>query len=279
MKLKIDGAVILITGASAGIGTEFARQLAGRARTLILVARRGDRLRGLRDELLQKHPGLAVATYECDLTQQGELESLVSRIETEIGDVDILINNAGMGDFALYEAAPWPKVEQMLRLNIMAPAYLTRRLLRGMVQRGRGGVLNVSSLAGYHFFPGFAPYVGSKFFINGFTESLRTEVGSAGVVVSQLCPGPVATEFESVAASDSKARIPGWLHISASECAKAGIHGFERGRAFIVPGFLARGFASIFGSFPLCVRRTAARMMALSIRKFELSRTAGIRKA
>jgi uncharacterized protein len=226
----IDGGTVLITGASAGIGRELARQLAPRAKRLVLAARRKERLEEVREEL-RRHKGLAVDLVVCDVRDRVSLDDLVDAA----GDVDILVNNAGLGHSMLFENAPWEKVAQQIETNITAVTYLTRRLLPGMIARGKGGILNVSSGFGFQFFPGFATYVGTKHFVTGFTESLRLEVAAKGIVVSQLCPGPVSTEFEAI--SEPIMEPPRFVEISAEACVRGAIRGFERNRAVIIPGF------------------------------------------
>lgn len=227
MKPPLDGTV-LITGASSGIGREFARQLAGRAKKLILVARREDRLRELAGELR----GSEIVVAPCDVTDR----AAVDRILTD--DIDVLINCAGFGDLGLFESASWEKTEALLRVNVLATTYLVHRVLGPMLRRGRGGILNVSSGFGLTFMPGMATYIGSKHFVTAFTESLRIELAGTGVVVSQLCPGPVETEFQSVMGNPIGHDIPKFLMIDPARCARSGLKGFERGRAIVIPGFV-----------------------------------------
>jgi uncharacterized protein len=271
MRVKIDDAIILITGASAGIGYEFARQLAPRAHALILVARRLERLQALKTELIQINPKLQVSLFGCDLSEKNALEKVVGEIKKTFKSVDILINNAGMGDFAFYHESSWPKVEQMLNINIVAPAYLTREFLPLMIERHHGAILNVSSLSGIHFYPAFAAYVGSKHFMTAFTECLRAEASLYGVVISQLCPGPVATEFEQVAVSGAKGEMPAFLEISAKHCVRTAIRGLECGKALIVPGVLMTLFNFIYGLVPTLLVRQTMKLIAWYIRRAGLT--------
>ncbi len=234
MKLSLDGTTILITGASSGIGRELARLMAPRARTLALVARRLDRLEALRDELMQMHKNLTVHLLPCDLSDPAETARLCDELPQKIGDVDVLVNNAGIGDFVPFDRADWTKTRGLLDLNITSLALLTHRLVGGMVARGRGGILNISSGYGFAFSPGLAAYSGSKHFVTGFTECLRLDLVGTGVVVTQVCPGPVATEFGQVAGSEEL--VPKWIYITGEACARAALRGFLRGRAMVVPG-------------------------------------------
>lgn len=239
MRAPLDGSVALVTGASSGIGAELARQLAPRAKTIILVARRRERLDELADELRALRAELTVHVKPCDLTDRAALTKLVDDV-LAAHDVDILINNAGLGDIGMFDMAPWDKTERMLELNMRALTYLTHRLARPMVERRRGGILMVSSGFGLSFMPGFATYVGTKHYVTGFTESLRLELKPEGVLVTQVCPGPVATEFEEVAGNFTGVSAQRFVEISAERCARAALAGFARGKAVVLPGVVFR---------------------------------------
>jgi short-subunit dehydrogenase len=238
----IDGGTILITGASAGIGEALARALAPRAGALVLVARRVDRLEALGAELAGRHPGLAVHAIGCDLARLDEVDGLLAELARRSIAVDVLVNNAGLGHDRLFDRAAWPALEQLLRVNVVALARLSHALVGPMVERGRGGVLNVGSGAGFTVFPGGATYIGSKHFVYGFTEALRLDLDGTGVAVAQVCPGPVATEFGAAASGGrgpgarAGLRPPAGLRISADDCAREAVAGFARGRAAIIPG-------------------------------------------
>jgi short-subunit dehydrogenase len=243
----IDGGVVLITGASSGIGREIARQIAGRARAIALVARRRDRLEELRAEILKENPRLTVTVHACDVTNDKDRDAMLADVEAKTGPVDVLINNAGFGDLGVFDRTEWDKLDRMIALNVTALTYLTHRLVRGMVARGRGGILNISSGFGLTFGPGMAAYVGTKHFVTGFTEGLRLDLTGTGVVVTQVCPGPVATEFIDTVGNFTGVNVPGLLEISADTCARAAIRGLDKRRALVVPGFLIR-FVIFLGS-------------------------------
>jgi len=240
MRPPIDNGTILITGASSGIGAEFARILASRAKRLILVARRKNRLEELKEELQEKNKALEIQLVPCDLTDRAAVDDMLAKVEEESGFVDILINNAGMGSLGSYDLCDWSKIDKMLLLNINSLMYLTHKLLQPMVKNGKGGVLNISSGFGLTWLPGFGAYVGTKHFVTSFTECLRLELVGTGVVVSQVCPGPVATEFENAMGNFTDLKAPKIVEISAKQCAKESIQGFARGKAMIVPGFIFR---------------------------------------
>jgi short-subunit dehydrogenase len=273
MRPPLDNGVVLITGASAGIGRELALQLAPRARALVVVARRADRLEALRAELVAARPSLTVLVHAGDLALPAVTDELCARVEKEVGPVDVLVNNAGFGDFHCFDLAAWDKVAQMLDLNVKALAYLTWKLLPGMVARRRGGVLNVSSGAGLEPVPGFSAYVGTKHFVTGFTETLRLEVAPAGVVVSQLCPGPVETEFNQVATYTAKE--PRFVRLSAAACARKALSAFGRGRALIVPGVWMK-IAMLLGALtPRWMKRLVMAAFVPGVRRAQLKAIEG----
>ncbi|HEX8826097.1 MAG TPA: SDR family oxidoreductase [Archangium sp.] len=258
MRPPIDSGTILITGASSGIGRELARQLARRARTLVLVARRLERLEALRDELLVLNPTLGVVVEQCDLANPDAVDTLLESLHRHLVRVDVLVNNAGLGDYSLYEQESWSRIHQMLQVNVTAPVLLTHRLLRHMVERRHGGILNISSGGARVFLPGLAVYAGTKRFLDGFTESLRLEVLGSGVVVTQVAPGPVETEFSEVAGTeDLEGQTPSWLRISAAQCAREALEGFERAAALVYPGLAYRWMMRLGSLVPRPVMRVA----------------------
>jgi short-subunit dehydrogenase len=268
----LQGSTVLITGASSGIGRELARLAAKKARRLVLVARRADRLEALRAELAVADPETKISILPCDLSDLAAARRFLDELPAQVGDIDVLINNAGVGDFGLYDRCDWNRTESLLALNVTSLALLTHRLIVPMVARGRGGVLNISSGYGFSFSPGMASYIGSKHFVTGFTESLRLDLAGTGVVVSQCCPGPVATEFESVALAGGQPVIPKWLMISAEACARAALRGFERGRAMIVPGLLMKFLRFLVAVSPRFMQRLVQAPVAKRIRKLSAAR-------
>lgn len=238
MKLNYQNQRILVTGASAGLGREIARELAARgAKSLLLVARRQDELLALSEELVSRYPALAVHACPCDLADTAAIDKLLHTVSREAGAVDVLINNAGVGNFGLFENADWPRLESIIRLNILGLTYLTHKLVNPMIALGRGGILNISSVVGLMPMPGRAVYSASKHYVTAFSEALRSELRGTGVIISQACPGPVPTEFAAVAGSiEDMRRKPSILTVDAASCATACLDGLAQGRALFVPG-------------------------------------------
>lgn len=238
MKLNYRNQRILVTGASAGLGREIARELAARgAKSLLLVARRQDELMQLSEELLSRHPQLIVHACPCDLSDTAAIDRLLHVVSREAGAVDVLINNAGVGNYGLFENAEWPRLERVIRLNILGLTYLTHKLVNPMIALGRGGILNISSVTGLMPMPGRAVYSASKHYVTAFTEALRSELRGSGVIVSQACPGPVPTEFAAVAGSvEDMKRKPSFISLDAASCAAECLDGLAQGRALVVPG-------------------------------------------
>ncbi len=193
--MKINGCNALITGASAGIGREFARQLASRARSLVLIARREERLNELRNELRDRNAQLTVHVRVVDLCEKSQIDELIRWLAREKIEIDFLINNAGLGDVGPFATSPPQRNDEMLQVNVAALTHLTRRLLPQMISQKRGAILNVSSSAGFLPIPEFNVYAATKAYVTSFSESLRAELRDTGVTVTALCPGPVHTEF------------------------------------------------------------------------------------
>ncbi|HZU98577.1 MAG TPA: SDR family oxidoreductase [Planctomycetota bacterium] len=263
MRPPIDGARALVTGASSGIGREFAQQLAPRVRSLVLVARRVERLEDLKRELQEKRPQLEVRLDPVDLSDRAATEAFLERL----GPVDLVVNCAGLGDVGLFDGSEWKKIEQMLRVNVEALTLVCHRVLPGMIERRSGGILNVSSGFGLHFMPGVSVYAASKHYVTGLTESLRAELAGTGVVISQLCPGPVKTEFEEVAVSIPGFEIPAIFEISAETCVRSGLRGYAKGRALVVPGLLMKVAVPLGLVFPRPLRRWFLGLIARRYRR------------
>jgi uncharacterized protein len=242
LKMKLDGCNALITGASAGIGREFAQQLAGQAKSLTLIARREQRLNELRDELTQHYPDVAVYVRKTNLADLAQMNELLAWLDNERIDVDLLINNAGLGDSGNFATSDPVRNEQMTLVNIVALTTLTRHLVPRMIARRRGGVLNVSSSAGFLPIPDFAVYAATKAYVTSFSEALRTELRGTGVSVCALCPGPVHTEFQDVAKRPGAQPDTGpeLIFVPVEKVVRDALTALEADRPIVIPGFPMR---------------------------------------
>jgi uncharacterized protein len=241
------GEVTLVTGASAGIGAEFAKQFSGRGYEVILVARRAERLEQLASEL----PGQAHA-IACDLAN--DAASLPGKV-AELGlQVDVLVNNAGFGTHGRFGEIDPARDAEQVRLNCEAVVTLTHAFLPGMLERGRGGVITVASTAGMQPIPYETTYSASKAFARTFSDALSGELRGTGVRALCVNPGPVPTEWQRVAgyAPDYLPPVPG--KISAEQVASESVRAFERGRRTIIPGFVIRWYMRINKPAPLQIK-------------------------
>jgi uncharacterized protein len=260
--MKLPGCNALITGASAGIGCEFARQLAGRAKSLILIARREQRLSELRDELEQLHPNLAVFLRKTDLADLVQLNELLVWLDCEKIDVDLLINNAGLGDSGAFATSDPVRNHQMTLVNIVALTALTRHLLPRMIARRRGGILNVSSSAGFLPIPNFAVYAATKAYVTGFSEALRVELCGTGLSVCALCPGPVHTEFQDVAkrAGAQPDTGPEFVFVPVEQVVRDALTALEANRPVVIPGFPMKLGMFLVRATPMPILRLLSRL-------------------
>jgi hypothetical protein len=252
------GCCALITGASAGIGREFARQLAGKARSLVLVARRLDRMEELRDQLTKNDPNLNIHCRAVDLSRQNEVEELCDWLRRERITIDFLINNAGLGDRGTFATAEPERVQQMLAVNIVALTMLTRALLPAMIEKKRGAILNVSSSAGFLPLRKMAVYAATKSYVTSFSDGIRAEVRKQGVVVSALCPGPVDTEFASTARRNygkPPFPSPSLMHVPVEEAVRAGLAAIERDKPLVVPGVVMKIAMLLVRATPMAILR------------------------
>jgi len=247
----------LVTGASAGIGAEFARQLAPQCRVLVLVARRSERLVELAGELEKAYPGLRVMPLEADLTDPSARLQTVGHLLSKGLVPDLLVNNAGMGDYGEFATSDWMKIEAMLRLNVEALTHLTHALLPTMIEQRGGAILNVSSLASLMPIPDFAVYAATKAYVTSFSEALRIEVREHGIRVMALCPGPVHTEFGEVAGrgpgTDFGARE--WFYVTQEQVVREALDGLVADRPRVYPGLKIALAAAAISLVPIAIMR------------------------
>jgi uncharacterized protein len=230
-----DSSTCLVTGASSGIGAEIARQLAARGRGVTLTARRKHRLEELAAELNERH-GVRAETVACDLSSPAARKRMVKTVADRGLDVEVVVNNAGFGSAGRFQELD-PEAElRMVRTNVEAVVDLCTAYVPAMVERRRGAVLNVASVAAYQPVPRQATYAATKAFVLSFTEGLHVDLKGTGVTATALCPGPTRTEFGDTAGiPDELFEIPGLVY-TAEQMAVAGVEAMERGRRTVIPG-------------------------------------------
>jgi uncharacterized protein len=221
--------IVLITGASAGLGAEFARQLAKRGQRLVLAARRKDRLDALAAEVGNAR------TIEIDLSEPGAAARLVADVEAAGETIDTLINNAGFGLRGRFVDLDAAREREMIDLNCGALTDLCRAVVPGMIERKRGAILNVASTAAFQPGPKMAVYFATKAYVLSFTEALHEELKPHGIKVSALCPGPTRTEFGDVAGIKTLGHFER-LSMDAGPVVRAGLEGLDANKAVIIPG-------------------------------------------
>jgi hypothetical protein len=253
----VEKPVALVTGASSGIGESFARLLAQRGHDLVLVARRVERL----EEVARRAASEAGAAAEI-LVADLETVDGVSSVEARLGDaqhpVELLVNNAGFGTSGRFHELPVANEDAEVRLNVLALVRLTHAALSGMVARGHGGVINVSSVGAYQPTPNSATYAATKAFVSSFTNAIHEELHGTGVKAMVLAPGFTHTEFHERAGIDHEAQMPEFLWQSCDEVVNAALKSYGRGRAVCVPGPINNVAAAFSGSMPAGVSRKIA---------------------
>jgi short-subunit dehydrogenase len=224
----------LITGASSGIGAEFARQLAARGMHLVLVARRELLLKNLAEELHRQH-GTKCEIIIADLARPEEPARVLAEVEARGLTIELLVNNAGIGYVSEVDRTDVARILELVRLNVAALTELSLRVLPGMMQRGHGGVINVASVAGFQPVAYMGAYAASKAYVLHFSEALWAEARERGVTVTTLCPGTTRTEFFDVAGASD------WLARHSSQDVKpvvrAALKAFEKRRQYVVSGW------------------------------------------
>ena len=240
--------VVLITGASAGLGAEFARQLADRGERLVLVARRRQQLEALAAEIGNAR---AVAF---DLGEPDAAGRLLADIEAHGEQVTTLVNNAGFGLWGKFAALDGKRQRAMIDLNCGTLVELTHAVLPGMIARGQGAILNVASTAAFQPGPGMAVYFATKAFVLSFSEALHEELKGSGVRVTALCPGPTATEFGAVAGFKGNGMFDK-LSATSGDVVAAGLKALDSNRAVTIPGLVNKIGAQGHRFFPRALLR------------------------
>lgn len=258
--------IALITGASSGIGAVFARQIAARGFDLLLVARRGELLEKLGKELEARY-GIRTEILIADLTSEADLACVEKRV-AEADALELVVNNAGFGTMGKFFKADLRGQDQMHRLHVLATLRLTHAALSGMVARNRGGIINVSSVAGFWQAPGNISYCATKTWINSFTEGLYLELKSSGsaVKVQALCPGYTYSEFHDTLKFD-RSHIPKWLWMRAEDVVSASLRGLDEGKLFVVPGWQYKIAVALLRAIPRSIGQRIAVRQARALKR------------
>lgn len=249
----------LVTGASSGLGEEFALQIAPRVDKLVLVARRESHLQELAERIRIRHPRVAVAVFTADLTHATARENLLEALTTRGFIPDLLVNNAGLGDYGEFATSEWEKLKAMLQVNIEALTHLTHQLVPHMILRG-GAVINVSSLASVIPIPDFAVYAATKAYVTSFSEALRIELKEHQIPVLAVCPGPVHTGFGEVARrSKDSPGMPAreWFYVPREQVVRESLQALDRQAARVYPGWKTAVAAAALTTIPIVLLRLA----------------------
>jgi short-subunit dehydrogenase len=252
----------LVTGASSGIGLELAKLFAGAKYRLVITARSQESLEKLAVELRREGGDVTVITT--DLSTAAGVRLLLDEIEKRKIVIDVLVNNAGLGTHGKFWTNDVDLEMSLLQVNVVALAYLTRKLLPGMVERGSGKILNVASTAAFQPGPLMANYYASKAYVLSFSEALADEVRRTGVTVTALCPGPTLTDFQR-RAGIKNSKLFEMAGMSAAEVAKAGYDAMLAGKRVCIPGFKNRLIA-------LATKFVPRRLVLRTVRKLNQSR-------
>jgi len=250
----------LITGASSGIGADLARLFARDGYDLVLVARREEKLRELAKDL-----GVTSTVIAADLSKPDAAQQIANALVEKSINIDVLVNNAGLGLAGPFIAKDFAKDLEMIQVNIVALTQLTKLLLPGMVARKQGRILNLASTASFQPGPLMAIYYATKAYVLSFSEALAEELRGTGVTVTALCPGPTATGFGSVAGMDETRLFTLMKPMSSAEVAKIGYEAMKHGRRVVVTGMMNRLLVQ-------SIRISPRRMVTTIVRKLQESR-------
>ncbi|CAB4884137.1 unannotated protein [freshwater metagenome] len=249
----------LITGASSGIGESMAHLLGQAGVPTVLVARRTERL----EELAARYDRFEVLT--ADLNTVSGLAAVEARIVSDAALIDLVVNNAGFGTSGLFHEIDPDRLHDEIGLNVQALTRLSNAALRVMIPRGRGYLLNVSSVASFQPAPRLAVYAATKAYVTSLSESLHEEVRGTGVHVTALCPGLTKTEFQSVSNSEAYASsYPGFAWLKVDDVAAGGLGDVAKGKALSVPGVIYKGLTVVAGVTPRGLTRRLSSLVQRS---------------
>jgi short-subunit dehydrogenase len=256
------GMTALVTGASSGIGEQFARQLADRGVHLVLIARDHQRLEDLATDLRRRHDAVTVTVHTADLAEAVSAGEVAAKLTSDSVTVDVLVNNAGVGSHGRFVDQDPGAIIRLIQLNCTSLVALTRQLLPAMVTRRRGGIINVASTAGFQPIPTMAVYAASKAFVLSFTEALWAETEASGVRVMALCPGATETRFFETANPTKQFMTRG--RQSPDHVAEVALRKFDTSRGpSVIPGVANRLLATGYRVMP---RAVMARMAERNVR-------------
>jgi uncharacterized protein len=265
--------IAVVTGASSGIGAELAELLAARGYAIVAIARREARLRELCARI--SGAGGECRSLSADLARTDERDRIVTELAPNASSVEVLVNNAGFGTHGYFSETDLARELELIEVNCAAVVHLAKGVLPWMLNRRRGFVMNVSSLAAFQAGPLMALYYASKAFVLSFSEALSEECAGTGVVVSALCPATVATEFQSAAGLVPSARPAYASNLSACDVAWIGLDGLFAGRRIVVPGARPRAVLFLKRFFPRQVAVRAVRRIQEARRQDTLARRGG----
>lgn len=241
---------VLITGGASGLGYELALLFAKDNYNLVLVDINAEKLQESKNEI-EKQYTVSVTTMAKDLSQINISEDIIEELDTQI---DVLVNNAGFGVFGAFHEVDWNRQAQMLNLHVVTTTHLTKLVVEGMVERGHGKILNLSSLAAFQPGPLMSLYYATKGYILSFSEAIANELQGTGVTVTALCPGPTKTSFQEVVAHESSENKITFNMASAKDVAAYGYKAMMKGKPVAIPG----GLNKILGALPRFIPRNMA---------------------
>jgi hypothetical protein len=249
----------LITGASSGIGREFAKLFAKDGYDLVIVARGREALEKVREQI-QEHHKVQVKIFDRDLSQTHNISEIYGKLLEEKIEIDVLVNNAGFGDFGKFHERDWDRQLGMVQVNVIAVMQLTRLLLPHMVKRGNGKILNVASNAAFQPGPLMAVYYATKAFVLSFSEAISNELEGTGVTVTTLCPGPTATHFQTIAGVHNTRLFRTRVLPHPKEVALFGYKAMQNKRRVVVHGW--------YNKFIVFIERFSPRWLTLRLTRY-----------